>query len=79
MMIKVQILGDDQPTLVIPEVYQAAVFGKVSHANLGVVYSEGEEPKYPPADAAILGTTEEVAPPPDKPRKGKTPPQLPAN
>jgi len=60
MMIKVQIQGDDQPTLVTPEVYQAAIFGKVSHSNLGVVYSEGEAPVYAPADISTFDTSQSV-------------------
>lgn len=58
MMIKIQISGDDQPVLVTPEVYAAAVFGKVSHTNFGPIFEEGEAPVYPPADAHILDTAE---------------------
>ena len=61
MMIKIQIQGDEQPTLVTPETYNAAVFGKVTHTNFGVVYDEGEAPAFPPADASILDQPDEVA------------------
>jgi hypothetical protein len=69
MWIKVFIAGDDQPTLVTPETYASAVFGKVSHVNYGVVYEEGESPVFPPADVSIFDPlpAEEVEAPPPTP------------